>query len=426
MQLTKLRGFRDLIGPEVRLMSVIEEQARLIARQHNVAEIRVPLLERLDLYVRSTGETSDIVEKQLYVVQRSPDSSGADDQVLRPEGTPGVVRAYIEAGLDRGDPDQRYFYCGPMFRYERPQKGRYREFYQFGVEFFGRPDPAADAELMVMIDELRRRLKLELSFEINSLGDDQCRPLFRQQLLEWGRSHLSELCRDCHERLERNPLRLLDCKIDVNLIETAPKSTDFLCNPCRVHFDSVLNLLSDAGVPYKRNPRLVRGLDYYSRTAFEVISTEIGAQSAVAAGGRYDGLVETLGGAPVAGTGFAIGIDRLALALEVSNFELRPDAALIALGDSAVRIAMRLSGEMRAAGLCVELLSPERGLKALLRKASKIGAHYALIVGEDEIARGTVQLRDLRLSNQREVSSANAAKLLAAECRQTSDQEPVS
>jgi histidyl-tRNA synthetase len=426
MQLTKLRGFRDLIGPEVRLMSVIEEQARLIARQHNVAEIRVPLLERLDLYVRSTGETSDIVEKQLYVVQRSPDSSGADDQVLRPEGTPGVVRAYIEAGLDRSDPDQRYFYCGPMFRYERPQKGRYREFYQFGVEFFGRPDPAADAELMVMIDELRRRLKLELSFEINSLGDDQCRPLFRQQLLEWGRSHLAELCRDCHERLERNPLRLLDCKIDVNLMETAPKSTDFLCNPCRVHFDSVLNLLSDAGVPYKRNPRLVRGLDYYSRTAFEVISTEIGAQSAVAAGGRYDGLVETLGGAPVAGTGFAIGIDRLALALEVSSFELRPDAALIALGDSAVRIAMRLSGEMRAAGLCVELLSPERGLKALLRKASKIGAHYALIVGEDEIARGTVQLRDLRLSNQREVSSANAAKLLAAECRPTSDHEPVS
>src|SRR5262249_7456345 len=173
--------------------------------------------------------------------------------------------AYIEASLDRSDSDQRYFYCGPMFRYERPQKGRYREFYQFGVEFFGRPDPAADVELMVMIDELRRGLKLELRFEINSLGADQCRPLFRQQLLEWGRNHLAELCSDCHERLERNPLRLLDCKIDVNLMETAPKSTDFLCNPCRVHFDSVLILLGDAGVPYKLNPRLVRGLDYYSR-----------------------------------------------------------------------------------------------------------------------------------------------------------------
>jgi histidyl-tRNA synthetase len=425
MQLTKLRGFRDLAGPEVRLMSVIEEQARLIARQHNVAEIRVPVLERLDLYARSTGETSDIVEKQLYVVQRSEDTSGADDQVLRPEGTPGVVRAYIEAGFDRSDPDQRYFYCGPMFRYERPQKGRYREFYQFGVEFFGRPDSAADAELMVMIDELRRQLNLELTFEVNSLGDAQCRPLFRQQLLEWGRSHLAELCNDCHERLERNPLRLLDCKIDVKLTETAPKSTDFLCSPCRVHFDSVLNLLTDAAVPYKLNPRLVRGLDYYSRTAFEVISTTIGAQSAVAAGGRYDGLVETLGGEPVAGTGFAIGIDRLALALDAKKLELGPDAALIALGDLAVRTAMRLSGEMRAAGLCVELLSPERGLKSLLRKASKIGAHYALIIGEDEIARGTVQIRDLRLSNQRELSSTNAAQLIAAECRQASDHESV-
>jgi histidyl-tRNA synthetase len=426
MQLTKLRGFRDLIGPEVRLMSVIEEQSRLIARQHNVTEIRVPVLERLDLYVRSTGETSDIVEKQLYVVQRSPDSSGADDQVLRPEGTPGVARAYIEAGLDRSDPDQRYFYCGPMFRYERPQKGRYREFYQFGVEFFGRSDPAADAELIVMIEELRRRLNLELSFEINSLGDEQCRPVFRQQLLEWGRSHLAELCSDCHARLERNPLRLLDCKIDVNLTATAPKSADFLCNPCRTHFDSVLKLLTDAGVSYQLNPRLVRGLDYYSRTTFEVISTKIGAQSAVAAGGRYDGLVETLGGAPVAGTGFAIGIDRLALALDATQFELRLDAAVIALGDSAVSTAMRLSGEMRAAGLIVELLSPERGLKSLLRKASKIGAPYALIIGEDEIARGTVQLRDLRLSNQREVSSTNAAQIIAAECRQTTDHESVS
>src|SRR5215470_14160010 len=183
VQLTKLRGFRDQLGPDARLMGVIEERARLIAARHNVAEIRVPVLERLSLYTRSTGETSDIVEKQLYIVQRSSESLGLDDQVLRPEGTPGVVRAYIEAGLDRSDPEQRYFYCGPMFRYERPQKGRYREFYQFGVEFFGRPDAAADAELMVIIDELRRELGLKLMFEINSLGDASCRPLFRQALL---------------------------------------------------------------------------------------------------------------------------------------------------------------------------------------------------------------------------------------------------
>jgi len=414
VQLTKLRGFRDLIGPDARLLGVIEARARAIADRHNVAEVRVPALERLNLYARSTGETSDIVEKQLYVVQRSSEGSGADDQVLRPEGTPGVVRAYIEAGLDRSDPEQRYFYCGPMFRYERPQKGRYREFYQFGVEFFGRPDASADAELMVMIDELRRELDLELNFEINSLGDGRCRPLFRQALLEWGRAHLPELCQDCHQRLERNPLRLLDCKIDVKLTESAPKSIDYLCDECQAHFDSVRELLADAQVPHSINPRLVRGLDYYSRTAFEVVSTGVGAQSAIAAGGRYDGLVEALGGAPVAGTGFAIGVDRLALALDPIKFGVLPDAVLIALGNSALRAAMQLSGEMRAAGLRVEPLSPERGLKALLRRAGKIGARYAVIIGEDEISRGMVQLRDLRQSTQHEVPRAEVTERIAA------------
>ncbi len=415
VELTKLRGFRDLIGPDARLLGVIEARARSIADRHNVVEVRIPALERLNLYARSTGETSDIVEKQLYVVQRSSEGLGLDDQVLRPEGTPGVVRAYIEAGLDRSDPEQRFFYCGPMFRYERPQKGRYREFYQFGVEFFGRPDAAADAELMVMIDELRRELELELNFEINSLGDGRCRPHFRQALLEWGRAHLPELCKDCHQRLERNPLRLLDCKIDVKLTESAPKSVDYLCDECRAHFDTVGQLLADAQVPHTINPRLVRGLDYYSRTAFEVISTQVGAQSAVAAGGRYDGLVEGLGGAPVAGTGFAIGVDRLALALDLAKFGVLPDAVLIALGDSAVRAAMQLSGEMRAARLRVELLSPERGLKALLRRAGKVGAHYAVIVGDNEISRGVVQLRDLRESTQREVARADIVNLMARE-----------
>jgi histidyl-tRNA synthetase len=412
VQLTKIRGFRDLIGPESRRLGVIEERARVVAARHHIAEIRVPVLERLSLYARSTGETSDIVEKQLYIVQRSSDGHPEDDQVLRPEGTPGVVRAYIEAGLDRSDPEQRYYYSGPMFRYERPQKGRYREFYQFGVEFFGRADAAADAELMVIIDELRRQLKLELNFEINSLGDARCRPFFRQALLEWGRAHLSELCHDCHQRLERNPLRLLDCKIDVELTRSAPTSVDYLCDDCRSHFETVRELLGVAGVPYSLNPRLVRGLDYYSRTTFEVISTGIGAQSAVAAGGRYDGLVEALGGAPVAGTGFAIGVDRLALALDAAEFELRPDAALIALGDSAMRVAMQLSGELRTAGLRVELFSPERGLKALLRRASKVGAHYALIIGDHEVARGVVQLRDLEQSNQREVARTDVVNLI--------------
>ena len=402
MQLTRLRGFQDTLGAQARSLAAVEDCARKVAERHNVGEIRIPVLERLELFQHSSGETSDIVEKQMY-------SFGDRDEAettlaLRPEGTPGVVRAYIEAGMDRSDPEQRFYYVGPMFRRERPQKGRFRQFSQFGVEIFGRADAATDAELMVMLDELRRELRLDLNFEINSLGDAECRPRFRQALLEYGRAHLAELCEDCHQRLERNPLRLLDCKIDVKLAEAAPKSQDYLCENCRAHFATVRDLLTDAGVPHVVNPRMVRGLDYYTRTTFEVISTAVGAQSAVAAGGRYDGLVEALGGAAVAGTGFAIGVDRLALALDAARFDSRADAALVALGEPAMRRGMTLAGEMRAAGLRVELLSPGRGLKALLRRADKIGARYAVIIGDNELARAAATLRDLKTSTQSEVA----------------------
>jgi histidyl-tRNA synthetase len=402
-----------VLGADARALAAIEGRARAVAERHNVNEIRVPVLERLSLYARSTGETSDVVQKQLYLVQRSEESLGADDQVLRPEGTPGVVRAYIEAGLDRSEPEQRYFYSGPMFRYERPQKGRYREFYQFGVEIFGRADAAIDAELMMMVDEVRRELGLELNFEINSLGDGECRPRFRQAVLEYGRAHLAELCEDCRGRLERNPLRLLDCKIDVRLAEAAPKSQDYLCDNCRAHFATLRELLTDAGVPHTVNPRLVRGLDYYTRTTFEVVSSAVGAQSAVAAGGRYDGLIEALGGAAVAGSGFAIGVDRLALALDAARFGARADVALAALGEPATRRAMTLAAEMRAVGLRVELLSPGRGLKALLRRADKIGARYAVIIGDNELARAAASLRDLKTSTQSEVAQADLIATLS-------------
>lgn len=409
MQLTRLRGFQDTLGAQARCLAAVEDCARRVAEGHNVGEIRIPVLERLELFQHSSGETSDIVEKQMYAFV---DRDEAETTLaLRPEGTPGVVRAYIEAGMDRSDPEQRFYYVGPMFRRERPQKGRFRQFSQFGVEIFGRADAATDAELIVMIDELRRELGLELNFEINSLGDAECRPRFREALLEYGRAHLSELCEDCHQRLERNPLRLLDCKIDVKLAEAAPKSQEYLCDNCRAHFATVRELLTDAGVPHVVNPRMVRGLDYYTRTTFEVISTAVGAQSAVAAGGRYDNLVESLGGAAVAGTGFAIGVDRLALALDAARFDSRADAALAALGDAAMRRAMTLAAEMRAAGLRVEVLSSGRGLKALLRRADKIGARYAVIIGDNELARATAALRDLKTSTQSEVAQD---KLIAA------------
>ncbi|HLW70264.1 MAG TPA: histidine--tRNA ligase [Candidatus Binataceae bacterium] len=414
MHLTRLRGFQDLIGPSARAVSRVEDCARAIMERHAVHEMRIPILERLELYQRSSGETSDVVEKQMYAFS---DADEAETLLaIRPEGTPGVVRAYIEAGLDRSDPEQRFYYSGPMFRRERPQKGRFRQFHQFGVEIFGRADAACDAELLIMIDELRQELKLELEFQINSLGHAECRPAYRAALLEYGRAHLTELCADCHQRLERNPLRLLDCKIDVKLAAGAPKSIDYLCDACRAHFATVERLLSGAGVPYVVNPRLVRGLDYYMRTTFEVVSTAVGSQSAVVAGGRYDGLVEALGGAPVAGTGFAIGVERLALALEATGGAgaVAPDVALIALGDSAVVAAMKLAGELWRRGICVELLAPDRGLKALMRRANKLGAHFAIIVGENELARGVVQLRDLRAGTQRELPQAVVAGEIAA------------
>ena len=385
-------------------MSLVEERARDIARGYNFSEIRIPLLERIQLFTRSTGETSDIVEKQMYAFA---DRDEVETMVaLRPEGTPSVVRAYVEAGLDRSDPEQRFFYSGPMFRRERPQKGRYRQFFQFGVEVLGRADPACDAELLTMVADLCRALGLKVRFEINSIGDPVCRPAFRAALVEWGRAHWDELCDDCHNRIDRNPLRLLDCKIDVKLAASAPNSLDYLCEPCRIHFDAVKELSSAGGVEFTVNPRLVRGLDYYTRTAFEVMADGLGAQSTVVAGGRYDGLVETMGGASVAGIGFAIGVDRMALALQAA--ELAPtsplDAVIIAMGQGAARQAIVVARDLRAANFSVEMLSPERKLKALLGRASKIGARFAVIIGEDELARGVVQLRDLKQSTQSEVA----------------------
>jgi histidyl-tRNA synthetase len=414
LELTRLRGFRDLFGADARAMTLVEDRARELALRYNISEIRIPLLERIQLFARSTGETSDIVEKQMYAF--TDRDEGETVVALRPEGTPSVVRAYVEAGLDRSDPEQRFFYSGPVFRRERPQKGRYRQFYQFGVEVFGRADPSCDAELLTMVAELCRSLGLKVRFEINSIGDATCRPAFRAALLEWGRAHWDQLCDDCHSRLERNPLRLLDCKIDAKLAESAPNSLDYLCEPCRAHFDTVKELATASGIEFVVNPRLVRGLDYYTRTAFEVMAEGLGAQSTVVGGGRYDGLVEMMGGGAIPGIGFGIGVDRMALALQAAGLvpTIAPDAAIIAMGPAATRQAVVVAQALRAADLSVEMLSPERKMKALLGRASKIGARFAVIIGDDELARGVVQLRDLKNSSQREVAVADAAAAIAA------------
>ncbi|MGB6554578.1 MAG: histidine--tRNA ligase [Candidatus Binataceae bacterium] len=413
MEVTRLRGFRDLLGADARAMALAEDRAREIALRYNYCEIRIPALERIELFARSTGETSDVVEKQMYSFTDRDESETT--VALRPEGTPGVVRAYIEAGLDRSDPEQRFFYSGPVFRRERPQKGRYRQFYQFGVEVFGRTDPACDAEILVMADEICKSLGIAARCEVNSIGDSVCRPAFRTALVEWGRAHLDQLCVDCHNRIDRNPLRLLDCKIDVKLAAAAPSSLDYLCDDCRAHFDAVRALAAAAGVETTINPRLVRGLDYYTRTAFEFIAEGLGAQSTVIGGGRYDGLVEAMGGAAIAGIGFGMGVDRIAMVLEAAGLipAATPDAMVIAMGANALASAVAMVRELRRSNLRIEMASAERKLKPLLARAAKIGARFAVIVGDNELARGVVQLKDLGSGLQREVAAAGLADAIA-------------
>ncbi|MFZ0659731.1 MAG: histidine--tRNA ligase, partial [Candidatus Binataceae bacterium] len=323
--------------------------------------------------------------------------------------------AYIEAGLDRSDPEQRFFYSGPVFRRERPQKGRYRQFYQFGVEVFGRTDPACDAEILVMADEICKSLGIAARCEVNSIGDSVCRPAFRTALVEWGRAHLDQLCVDCHNRIDRNPLRLLDCKNDEKLAAAAPSSLDYLCDDCRAHFDAVRALAAAAGVETTINPRLVRGLDYYTRTAFEFIAEGLGAQSTVIGGGRYDGLVEAMGGAAIAGIGFGMGVDRIAIVLEAAGLipAATPDAMVIAMGANALASAVAMVRELRRSNLRIEMASAERKLKPLLARAAKIGARFAVIVGDNELARGVVQLKDLGSGLQREVAAAGLADAIA-------------
>lgn len=402
-QLTRLRGFQDQIGPSAEALSYVESAFRSIVELHGFREIRIPILERVELYQRSSGETSDIVEKQMYVFA---DRDEAETIVaLRPEGTPGVVRAYIEAGLDRSDPEQRLYYSGPMFRRERPQKGRYRQFYQFGIEVFGRADAACDAEVILIIDELRRKLGLEFRFEINSIGDGNCRPQFREAVYNFGKAHYDQLCADCKNRLERNPIRLLDCKTDVALMADAPKSADYLCDPCKKHFGQVKDLLKAGGVEYVENPRLVRGLDYYTRTTFEYVGTGLeSAQNALGGGGRYDGLVAALGGPDTPAVGLALGIERILLALEAEGATPASPAPLDAfVVDFAGGEAARdLTAAIRRAGFRVDRSFDGRSPKAQFKAADRSGARLAIVIGPDERAAGTVGVKDLHEGGDQE------------------------
>jgi histidyl-tRNA synthetase len=401
MKITAVRGFRDVLAEESRLWQTWETQVRARFAVYGFAEIILPVIEKTELFARAIGETTDIVEKEMYTFADRDDSS----ITLRPEGTASVIRAYIEHTLHQKEPVSKLFYLGPMFRRERPQKGRYRQFHQVGAEVLGRDDPVIDAELLLMLSDFFAALALNVTLEVNSLGCTVCRPGYRDSLQAFAQSEWAELCENCHARLARNPLRLLDCKQERcrQAMLDAPVLSDFLCDACRDHFARVQFYLGQENVPVVLNPRLVRGLDYYCRTAFEIIAQGLGSQNAVGGGGRYDGLVAQLGGPAIPGIGFAIGIERLVMLLQAQERENAavPELFIAPLGEAAEGQAFSVARRVRQAGYRVELESGGRGLKAQMRRADKLGARYVLILGDNEIAAGKGTVRDMQAKADR-------------------------
>ncbi|HXQ22290.1 MAG TPA: histidine--tRNA ligase [Candidatus Acidoferrales bacterium] len=395
MKIPSVKGFHDILPDESARWSWMESQAREQFARYGFAEIRIPIVERTELFSRSIGETTDIVEKEMYSFADRDGSS----LTLRPEGTASIVRAYVEHALAQHEPVSKLFYLGPMFRRERPQKGRLRQFSQIGAEVIGRDDAAVDAEVLLLLHDLLAALHIRSAqIELNSLGDGACRPAYRAALQAFGEAHRADLCENCQRRLERNPLRLLDCKDHDCHAATkdAPLMIDHLCGPCRAHFDAVRGFLTREGLEPRLNPRMVRGLDYYCRTAFEVVAEGLGAQNAVGGGGRYDGLVKALGGPDTPGIGFALGVERLILSMaEAGATPLRPEVFIAPLGAAAESEAIHLAHRWRRAGVRVEMTGGGKSLKSQMRMADKSGARYVVILGEDELAVRALTVRDM-------------------------------
>ncbi|MFZ6017627.1 MAG: histidine--tRNA ligase [Nitrospirota bacterium] len=407
-----LKGIQDILPPDIYIWQRVEETAREIFSAYGFQELRAPIIEATEIFVRSIGETTDIVEKEMYTFS---DKAGRSI-TLRPEGTAPVVRCYVENHLYNLPSPQKFFYSGPMFRYERPQAGRFRQFFQIGVEAFGTSDSKLDAEIFSMLRLFLERLGLrELNFEVNSIGCKHCRRDYRNALLNFFSGKINGLCPDCKRRCEYNPLRILDCKVDacIKLRKGAPKVMDFLCNECREHFDALLSLLKLLNVPYVINPDMVRGLDYYTRTTFEVTSEQLGAQNAVAAGGRYDRLVEEFGGPPTPAIGFAIGMERLVTLLRTQTLnqtvqgELRtpaPKIFIATIGAPAEKEGLVIANRLREKGIWVELGYAGNSLKSQLRRADRLSAGYVLIIGDDEISSGKLKWKRLSDGSEGEIS----------------------
>jgi len=401
MSIPAVRGFHDALPEAARVLSRIERTAAAVLERHGFSEVRLPIVERTELFARSIGETTDIVEKEMYTF---PDRDGTL-LTLRPEGTAPLARAFVEHHLDQRDQVTRLYYVGPMFRHERPQKGRLRQFHQVGAELVGREDPLADAEVLVCLVDVLDAIGIPgARLRVGSLGDEACRPAYRDELRKFGEARASSLCPNCRRRLEKNPLRILDCKEEGCRAATAdaPALVDRLCAPCGEHFAQVRAILDAQGVAWELDRRLVRGLDYYVRTTFEVTAEGLGAQGAIGAGGRYDGLLAQIGGPAVSGIGFALGVERLQIALEAADPEIgrrlsaesAPDVFVMPIGSAAEADALRLARRLRSEGLRVEL-GGGRSVKSQMRRADKLGAARVLLIGEEELAARRASVRDM-------------------------------
>jgi histidyl-tRNA synthetase len=406
-EIRAVRGMRDLYGTELALWSVVESQVKRILDGFGYHEIRTPVLEKKEVFTQTVGEDTDIVEKQMYMV----DSKDEDKLVLRPEGTASFMRAIVEHQLHQTGQPQRYYYYLPMFRYERPQKGRLRQFHQFGAELILDPSPEADAEIIILLDEIYKSFGIsEFSARINSVGCEKCRPVYKEVLKAYFKPQLASLCEQCQKRFERAPMRILDCKKEgcKALAEKAPKITESLCVDCKTHHETLKKRLKQSSVNFVDDPSIVRGLDYYCRTAFEFTSTLLGAQDALCGGGRYNGLSERFGAKTFPGVGFGLGMERLIMAVEeklASTVKVqKPLVYLAPLGEAAREHLIPMGFRLKRKGIRTAInFDPEKGLKALLKDANRVESRYAVILGEDELKQKSALIKDMVAGNQETV-----------------------
>ncbi|HIQ48899.1 MAG TPA: histidine--tRNA ligase [Aquifex aeolicus] len=398
MKIQSVRGFHDIFGKDGEKFRKVSDTVRRILKLYNFEEIILPIVEYMELFHRSVGETTDIVQKEMFVFE---DKKGRKLS-LRPEGTASAVRAYIEHKLYALKPYVKLFYEGPMFRYERPQAGRYRQFHQIGAEIFGLAEPFADAEIIKITYDILESLGIkDVTIEINSLGCKRDREVYRKTLLKYLGGVKEQLCEDCINRMDRNPLRVLDCKVETckEAVVEAPKIVDYLCNECKVHYENLKRYLNALEIPFRENPNLVRGLDYYTRTVFEAVSDTLGLT--LIAGGRYDYLVEELGGPSTPALGFALGVERLMLL--IPDLEEKEDIYFLIPFGNVHEYALRVASLLRKQGKTVEYSYRRGGLKKQLEFANKLGVKYAVIIGEDEVKNNEITIKDMETGQQKKV-----------------------